>query len=313
MKIQVLVDNRAENHKNRLVLKPEWGLSAFIEFNGQRILLDTGASRNFIANAIAMGIDLSTVDAGILSHAHYDHAGGMEEFFKVNDHASFYLHEGAGENCYSRHKFLGLFSYQKYIGIHRGWLKRYSDRIIFVGSSARKAANDSSHAATNCPTCDSANSSSNDIAEILPGVFLVGHSDSVFSAENRAAIAARNGLSIKENGKYIPDNFNHEQSLVFDTPKGLFIMNSCSHGGADNIVKEIEVAFPGKKIYAILGGFHLYRTADPQVRKFAERLRDLEVQKIYTGHCTGDRAFEILRDVLGNRAEQMYTGMEIEV
>lgn len=313
MKIQVLVDNRAGNHKNRLVLQPEWGLSAFIEFNGHRILLDTGASRNFIANAVAMGMDLSTVDAGILSHAHYDHAGGMEEFFKVNDHASFYLHEGASENCYSRHKFLGLFSYQKYIGIHRGWLKRYSDRIIFVGSSARKAANNSSHASTNSPTCNSASKSSDSIAEILPGVFLVGHSDSVFSAKNRAAIAARNGLSIKENGKYIPDSFNHEQSLVFDTPKGLFIMNSCSHGGADNIVKEIEVAFPGKKIYAILGGFHLYRTADPQVRKFAERLRDLEVQKIYTGHCTGDRAFEILRDVLGNRAEQMYTGMEIEV
>lgn len=313
MKIQVLVDNRAGNHKNRLVLQPEWGLSAFIEFNGQRILLDTGASRNFIANAVAMGIDLSTVDAGILSHAHYDHAGGMEEFFKVNDHASFYLHEGAGENCYSRHKFLGLFSYQKYIGIHRGWLKRYSDRIIFVGSSARKAANDSSHAATNCPTCDSANNPSNDIAEILPGIFLVGHSDSVFSAENRAAIAAKNGLSVKVDGKYRPDSFNHEQSLVFDTPKGLFIMNSCSHGGADNIVKEIEVAFPGKKIYAILGGFHLYRTADPQVRKFAERLRNLEVQKIYTGHCTGDHAFEILKEVLGNRAEQMYTGMEIEV
>lgn len=313
MKIQVLVDNRAGNHKNRLVLQPEWGLSAFIEFNGHRILLDTGASRNFIANAVAMGMDLSTVDAGILSHAHYDHAGGMEEFFKVNDHACFYLHEGASENCYSRHRFLGLFSYQKYIGIHRGWLKRYSDRIIFVGSSARKAANDSSHASTNCPTCDSASKSSDSIAEILPGVFLVGHSDSVFSAENRAAIATRNGLSIKENGKYIPDNFNHEQSLVFDTPKGLFIMNSCSHGGADNIVKEVQAAFPGKKIYAILGGFHLYRTADPQVRKFAERLLTLDVQKIYTGHCTGDHAFEILKEVLGNRAEQMYTGMEIEV
>ena len=294
MKIQVLIDNRDAGQAHiKTKVQPEWGLSAFIEFNGRRILLDTGASANFAANAAALGVDLSTVDAGILSHAHYDHAGGMEEFFKANDHACFYLHEGAGENYYSRHKFLKLFSYQKYIGIHRGWLKRYSDRIKFVGSSSREAANS--------PT------------EILPGVFLVGHNDTVFSAENRAAIAARNGLSIKLNGKYIPDSFNHEQSIVFDTPQGLFIMNSCSHGGADNIVKEIQIAFPGKKIYAILGGFHLYKTPDSKVREFAERLRALDVQKIYTGHCTGDRAYEILKDVLGDRAEQMYTGLEIEI
>lgn len=321
MKISVLIDNRKFSGKPGAktevcscdALTPEWGLSAFIEFNGHRILLDTGASANFAENATALEVDLSTVDAGVLSHAHYDHAGGMEAFFKANDHACFYLREGAGENCYSRHKFLKLFSYQKYIGIHRGWLKRYSDRIKFVGGSSRDFTNNSSRASTNSTTCNPANSSSSDVAEILPGVFLVGHNDTVFSAENRAAIAARNGLSIKLNGKYIPDSFNHEQSLVFDTPQGLFIMNSCSHGGADNIVKEIQIAFPGKKIYAILGGFHLYRTADSQVRKFAERLRTLDVQKIYTGHCTGDRAFEILKDVLGDRAEQMYTGLEIEI
>lgn len=293
MKISVLIDNRKfsgnPGAKTEVcscdALTPEWGLSAFIEFNGHRILLDTGASANFAENATALGVDLSTVDAGVLSHAHYDHAGGMEDFFKANDHACFYLREGAGENCYSRHKFLKLFSYQKYIGIHRGWLKRYSYRIKFVG----------------------------DVAEILPGVFLVGHNDTIFSAESRAEIAARNGLSVKKNGKYLPDSFDHEQSLVFDTPAGLFIMNSCSHGGADNIVKEIQQAFPNKKIYAILGGFHLYKTPDSRVRDFANRLRELDVQKIYTGHCTGDRAYEILKDVLGDRAEQMYTGLEIEI
>jgi 7,8-dihydropterin-6-yl-methyl-4-(beta-D-ribofuranosyl)aminobenzene 5'-phosphate synthase len=37
------------------------------------------------------------------------------------------------------------------------------------------------------------------------------------------------------------------------------------------------------------------------------------VQKIYTGHCTGQRAYEILHDILGDKVEQMHTGMEIEV
>jgi len=290
MKIKVLIDNRECSEKAnsagccRLVLQPEWGLSALIEFNDRKILLDTGASAAFAANAGAMNADLSKVDVAVLSHAHFDHSNGMETFFAVNDHATFYLRKGTGENCYHTHKFLKFFAYQEYIGIKRGWLKRYAERIKFVEDG-----------------------------EILPGVFLVGHNNAVFSAEDRTEIAARNGLSVKVDGKYRPDSFEHEQSLVFDTPKGLFIMNSCSHGGADNIVKEIQLAFPGKKIYAMLGGFHLYRTPDNKIREFAERLRELDVQKIYTGHCTGDHAYEILHKVLGNRAQQMYTGMEIEV
>lgn len=43
------------------------------------------------------------------------------------------------------------------------------------------------------------------------------------------------------------DDFHHEQSLVFDTDDGLVILNSCSHGGIDNIVKEVKATFEGKK------------------------------------------------------------------
>lgn len=292
MKIQILIDNIAGSSNcdiNRAdgvqKLRPEWGLSALIEFNGKNILLDTGASAKFAKNATALGVNLSKVDAGVLSHAHYDHANGMRAFFEANDHAPFYLRKAALENCYHTHKIFGIFTYQEYIGIRRGTLKRFADRIRFADSDT----------------------------EILPGVFIVGHKDCVLDAAGRAAIGLRAHFAVKENGKYRTDSFDHEQSLVFDTPKGLFVMNSCSHGGADNIVKEIEATFPDKKIYAILGGFHLFRTQDSQVRAFAERLRELDVQKIYTGHCTGDRAYEILHEVLGDRAEQLRTGMAIEI
>ena len=249
-------------------------------FNGKRILLDTGASTQFAKNATIMGIDISKIDAGVLSHAHYDHANGMQEFFNKNDHAKFYLRDAARENCYHTHKFLKFFTYQEYIGIRKGTLKRNADRIEFVNGDR----------------------------DIFPGVTLVGH-----KTPNLDEIGKRAHMSVKENGKYRPDSFDHEQSLVFDTPKGLFIMNSCSHGGADNIVKEIEATFPSKQIYAILGGFHLFRTPDDRVKAFAERLRDLNVQKIYTGHCTGQRAYEILHEVLGDKVQQMHTGMEIEI
>ena len=72
MRAVVLVDNLTKNN-----LSPEWGLSFYLEYEGNKILLDTGASGRFIKNADAMGIDLAAIDCGVLSHAHYDHADGM--------------------------------------------------------------------------------------------------------------------------------------------------------------------------------------------------------------------------------------------
>lgn len=282
MKVRVLIDNIEGNCCSRKLFG-ERGLSVYVEFEGRRYLLDTGASHLFAKNARVMGIDLAQIDAGILSHAHYDHANGMAKFFNVNKTAPFYLRKGAAENCYHMHKLLGRLTYHEYIGIHKGWLKRFENRIKFVEGDT----------------------------QIAPNVYLVPHKDDVMSPESRASIGLAAGLSVKEDGKYRYDSFNHEQSLVFDTPQGLFVMNSCSHAGADNIVKEIEATFPGKPIYAILGGFHLFRYSDEKVRAFAERLRELNVQHIYTGHCTGNRAYEILHNILGDRVQQMFTGIEL--
>ena len=282
MKVQVLIDNISsftEGERPRKLFG-EWGLSVYVEFEGKRYLLDTGASHLFAKNAGVMGVDLSKVDIGILSHAHYDHANGMARFFALNKTAPFYVRKGVAENCYHAHKLFGRLTYHEYIGIHKGWLKRFADRIRYAEGDM----------------------------QIAPNVYLVPH-----KTPGLEAIGERAHLSVKENGKYRYDSFDHEQSLVFDTPKGLFVMNSCSHGGADNIVKEIEATFSDKNIYAILGGFHLFRYKDEVVRAFAERLRELDVQKIYTGHCTGNRAFEILHEVLGDRAEQMRCGMTIEL
>ena len=282
MKVRVLIDNiegfSADERPRKLF--GEWGLSVYTEYNDRKVLLDTGASHLFAKNAAVMGIDLSQVDIGVLSHAHYDHANGLAKFFKANEKAPFFLRKGTAENCYHTHKVLGLIAFHEYIGIHKGWLKRFADRIRFVEGDA----------------------------EIAPGITLVPH-----KTAGLESIGERAHLSVKENGNFRYDSFEHEQSLVFDTPRGLFVMNSCSHGGADNIVKEIAATFPDKKIFAILGGFHLFRYKDSDIRAFAERLRELDVQKIYTGHCTGDRAFKILHEILGDRAEQMFTGMSIEV
>ena len=105
MKVRILIDNiagcsdgerfegrsacRAAPHARKLF--GEWGLSVYAEYEGHKVLLDTGASHLFAKNANVMGVDLSQVDIGVLSHAHYDHANGMAKFFKLNASAPFYL------------------------------------------------------------------------------------------------------------------------------------------------------------------------------------------------------------------------------
>ena len=72
MRIHVLCDNSALPG-----FRAEHGLSLLIEACGKRVLFDTGQSGLFLVNASEMGIDPS-VDFCIISHGHYDHAGGID-------------------------------------------------------------------------------------------------------------------------------------------------------------------------------------------------------------------------------------------
>ena len=80
MKIKVLVDNIS----NDSYFKKEWGLSILIKHSTKNILLDFGQSDKFIKNAKPLDIDLKEVDYAVLSHAHYDHANGLNHFIKLN-------------------------------------------------------------------------------------------------------------------------------------------------------------------------------------------------------------------------------------
>lgn len=266
--IKILVDNVTQS-----ALQAEWGLAVYIEYRGHKLLLDTGASGRFIDNAAAMGIDLGQVEFGVLSHAHYDHADGMKAFFQHNASAPFYLRRGAQENCYKKD---GLFP--KYIGIHKGYLSQFQDRIIFADGDF----------------------------QVIPGLWLIPHKTPGLDKIGKTA-----HMYVKKNWRLRPDSFDHEQSLVLDTQQGLVIFNSCSHGGADNIIREVAGTFPGKHIHALIGGLHLFASPDEDILALARRVSETGIDKVYTGHCTGAHAMELLCQELGDRVEQIYTGMEI--
>lgn len=257
-------------------LKGEWGLSHLIEYGDRTILLDAGLSGLFAENAEKLGIDLEKVDFAVLSHAHDDHANGFDTFFEVNSHAPLYIARECGEDCYDLRD--GEFVYA---GIPWGILERHAGRIIRA----------------------------DDYMMIDDGIRLLGH-----TTPDLEKLGLAEAMYLKRGPEeYIPDDFRHEQSLIFELDDGVVVFNSCSHAGADNIVNEAIRAYPDRKIKAMIGGFHLFNKNDDYVRAFAHRLGRTGVESIYTGHCTGDRAMAILRDELGDIVHSFRTGLVFEI
>ena len=82
MRLVVLIDNCTINGRN---LKGEGGASYYIEDEDKKLLLDAGASGLFMENAKNLDINLDDIDTVVLSHGHYDHAGGLRDFIESRD------------------------------------------------------------------------------------------------------------------------------------------------------------------------------------------------------------------------------------
>ena len=279
MKVTALIENTAPD----AALRCEHGLSLCIEHEGWRCLLDAGASPALLDNAAALGIDLSAVDAAVLSHGHYDHSGGFAAFLDGNDRAPLYLRPQAAEPSWRVRKD----GERKYLGVPPELLER-RDRLRFVTGPG----------------------------EIHPGVWLLPHTVPGLEKRGEKVAMYRQG----PDGLH-PDDFAHEQTLVVLHGTELAIFSSCSHAGADTVVEEVQAAFPGKTVRAFFGGFHLMGAGGaatlgvrPEAaRALGERFLSLPVAEVWTGHCTGLPAFDLLRPILAERLHYLSAGTVVRL
>ncbi len=267
--------NLIENTRGGSDCAEAHGLSFYIETAGHRILMDLGPSAETLKNAEKLGIDLTGVDTVILSHGHYDHAGGIMAFAELNPKAAIYMQRTAGKAYYSEDSPGETY---RYIGI--------DERIPALPQTV-----------------------------ILDGDHVIDRELRLFTVERRACpLPSSNGnLRVKtEDGAYEPDCFDHEQSLVITEGERSVLLSGCAHNGIRNILREYKRKF-GREPDAVISGFHLMKKteySDEEICEIidtAKELKEYQTQ-FYTGHCTGLPAYRVMKSIMGDRLEYVHCG-----
>lgn len=255
----------------------EHGLSFYIETKKHKLLVDSGATDLFLHNADVLGVDLTQVDTFVLSHGHYDHAGGLTAFTKINPHAKVYMKESAGGDYY--HLLPGN---EKYIGMDKRILEwpqiirvketlRIDDELFLFSNFIKKG----------CPTW------------------------------------SNQELKRKVGNVYIQDDFAHEQCLVISQGEQRLLMSGCAHNGILSILEGYLSLF-GDYPDMVISGFHMMKKKDyteEEVDCIQQTAHELAKTKtlFYTGHCTGQRAYAIMKDIMGEQLREFHSGSELEM
>ncbi|MGL4571389.1 MAG: hypothetical protein ACRCVJ_10015 [Clostridium sp.] len=125
------------------------------------------------------------------------------------------------------------------------------------------------------------------------------------------------GLLMKDGNEYIQDKFKHEQNLILKENNKHVLVAGCAHNGIINIMKKAE-GLIGVKIDVVLSGMHLYNPvlkineSTLFIESLSKCLLNMEC-RIYTFHCTGIKAFNILRGIIGDNIEYLATGQGVEI
>lgn len=106
--------------------------------------------------------------------------------------------------------------------------------------------------------------------------------------------------------------------VIIDNNK-YYLFSGCSHNGIINIGDTVKKALNIDKIDFFIGGLHL---VDDPILKTSIKTSDLDdvanylknnICITYTCHCTGDPAYNYLKEQLNDKIEYLRTGSELNI
>ena len=251
----------------------EWGFSAMIEVDGERILFDAGSRENTVVqNAKELNINLDNIDNIYLSHNHKDHTGGLITLKKKYPNSFKNAHVGEGI-FYSRPNSEGD---DNYILSNKNTLENLGIKFI-------------SH---KNPT------------QLIPGLWTTGQVPRKYDEKNWSGVSKM----IDSKGNIVEDIIPEDQSLFFDTENGIVLISGCGHAGLANTLDYVQKIIPGRPIYKIIGGFHLLKLNNDKLEWTAKKMREAGVNYFVGAHCTGLNSTYSIRNFLGLTSESALVG-----
>lgn len=241
------------------------------------VLFDSGPEdRTFEQNVSRLGVDLGPVEAMVLSHGHWDHAGAMLRALQlVRDRNG-----GRDVPCY----------------MHPDMFR----------SRAAKLADDSFRPMEDVPSVADLEAHGGHVISTRTTQTIAG--DTVFvSGEIPRVSGFEPGLPGQhrrtEDGKgWEPDELLMDERFIAVNVhgKGLVVLTACSHAGVINVLSHARESFPGVKLHAVLGGLHLSGLNERIIPQTVKALDAFDLEVIAAGHCTGWRAMTALANAFGD-------------
>ena len=258
IELKILLENTKQEQSS---FEIEHGLSIFVRTNYSTFMFDCGNTGLACSNAALMNIDLSKVEFVILSHSHYDHAGGFPSLLRYVTPKTLFTGRNFWREKFSFNADSNEYKYRG-CGFTEADLSNWNIRHV---------------------VCE-------DVIKLDDEAWLIGNIIRKYDFET----IPKKFVCGKDKQQ---DNFSDEIVLVLREYDGVAIVTGCAHNGILNIVTTVSqrLSLP---IYSVIGGIHLKGASSERIEKTLTELKNLGVRRLALCHCSGEEVHKHIEDVV---------------
>ena len=277
IKATVIIDNQVPLGAKR-PLRAEHGQSLLLETPAGRILFDTGQSDLIIHNLSLLGFRPADLDAVVISHGHYDHAGGLSALLThARKRLPVYIHPAAFTPRFAEN------GSRRFIGIPFS-----QELLVQLGADFQSVE---------APLA------------LAENIWLSGPVPRETDFEKTPESFVMSGAD----GSDCHDCVIDDMSLFIETNRKLTVISGCAHAGIINTIKYGFKITSTDTLHAVIGGTHLGSASEQQQTATLEALFSLDPDIIAASHCTGFAMLHRLAEIFDKRFVPAFVGAQFEL